>query len=113
MKYYGNTTVVLPPKRKEEKIKEINKKEYGEFGNVILTDEEYDKLKKMFPKDYTTRIQALDDYIQSKGKKYKDFVSTLRNWARKEGYKFPEDLPKRREITVSEEEYHKGGKIYE
>lgn len=29
--------------------------------------------------------------MQSTGKKYKDFVATLKNWARKDGYKFPEE----------------------
>lgn len=69
--------------------KENIKKKFGENGNVKFTDEEYEKVKAYFPKDYTERIQALDDYIQSKGKKYKDFFATLRTWARKEGYKPP------------------------
>ena len=68
----------------------------------------------MFPNDYKTRIQTLDDYIQSSGKKYKDFVATLRNWARKEGYKFPEEQKQYKENTLTEEEYFKngGGKRY-
>lgn len=96
-------------KLKKEKI---IKKEFGEFGNVKLTDEEYAKVKNMFPKDYGTRIQTLDDYIQSKGKKYKDFVATLRNWARKDGYKFPSEK-EYKELELSQEEYLKRGKKYE
>ena len=69
--------------------KENIKKKYGENGNVKFTDEEYEKVKAYFPKDYTERIQALDDYIQSKGKRYKDFFATLKTWARKDGYKPP------------------------
>lgn len=69
--------------------KENIKKKYGENGNVKFTDEEFEKVKKYFPNDYTDRIQSLDDYIQSKGKKYKDFFATLKSWARKEGYKPP------------------------
>ncbi|MCI9245606.1 MAG: hypothetical protein HFJ30_00390 [Clostridia bacterium] len=69
--------------------KENIKKKYGENGNVKFTDEEYEKVKTYFPKDYAERIQALDDYIQSKGKKYKDFFATLKTWARKDGYKPP------------------------
>lgn len=71
-------------------IKENIKEKYGEFKNVSLTDEEYKKIKILFPNDYGERIQKLDDYIQSKGTQYKDFVATLRNWARREGYKFPD-----------------------
>ena len=70
-------------------IKENIKKKYGENQNVLFTDEEYEKVKAYFPKDYEKRIQALDDYIQSKGAKYKDFVATLKNWARRDGYKPP------------------------
>lgn len=70
---------------KKEKIK----KSYGEYENVKFTDEEFEKVKAYFPKDYMRRIQSLDDYIQQTGKKYKDFVATLKNWARKEGYKPP------------------------
>lgn len=95
-------------------IKEkINKKKYGDFGNVLLTDEEYIKIQKLFPNDYINRIQTLDDYIQSKGKKYKDFVATLKNWARRDGYKFPEEQKEYKELTITEEEYHKRGKKYE
>ncbi len=75
-------------KYKKENIK---RKKYGENGNVKFTDEEYEKVKAYFPNDYEERIQSLDDYIQSKGKKYKDFFATLRTWARKEGYKPPNE----------------------
>lgn len=98
-------------KYKKENIK---RKKYGENGNVKFTDEEYEKIKAYFPNDYDRRIQDLDDYIQSKGAKYKDFVATLKNWARKEGYKPPSlSEPKKEEfmeIDISEltqEEYGK------
>jgi len=85
----------------EEDIKENNKrKNFGEFGNVKLTEKEYEKIKTMFPNDYSERIQKLDDYIQSKGKRYKDFVATLRTWARKEGYKFPTTNEKTETIEI-------------
>ena len=77
--------------------KENKKKKYGENGNVKFTDEEYEKVKTYFPNDYEKRIQNLDDYIQSKGAKYKDFVATLKNWARKEGYKPPDTKTEKKE----------------
>ena len=77
--------------------KENIKKKYGENGNVKFTDEEYEKVKTYFPNDYEKRIQNLDDYIQSKGAKYKDFVATLKNWARKEGYKPPDTKTEKKE----------------
>ena len=103
-------------KLNETKLKKenIKRKSYGENQNVLFTDEEYEKVKAYFPNDYEKRIQALDDYIQSKGVKYKDFVATLKNWARKEGYKPPSvNEPKKeefREIDISQltqEEYGK------
>ena len=90
-------------KLKETKIKKENiKKKYGENQNVLFTDEEYEKVKAYFPNDYEKRIQNLDDYIQSKGAKYKDFVATLKNWARKEGYKPPEKPPSPKKEELKE-----------
>ena len=82
---------------KTKHIKENIKKKYGENQNVLFTDEEYEKVKAYFPNDYEKRIQALDDYIQSKGKKYKDFVATLKSWARREGYKPPDTKTEKKE----------------
>lgn len=77
--------------------KNKKRKKYGENQNVLFTDEEYEKVKAYFPNDYEKRIQALDDYIQSKGKKYKDFVATLKSWARREGYKPPDTKTEKKE----------------
>lgn len=90
------------------------KKKYGENQNVFFTDEEYEKVKAYFPNDYEERIQSLDDYIQSTGKKYKDFFATLKTWARKEGYKPPNNPISQKEefleidtSQLTEEEYGK------
>lgn len=77
--------------------KNVKKIYYGEYQNVFFTDEQYQKLLNEFPNDYEKRIQTLDDYIQSSGKKYKDCLATIRNWARKEGYKFPSKENKKEE----------------
>ena len=55
---------------------------YGLYENVLLTDEDYEKLKAEFPHDYTERIERLSEYIASTGKKYKNHLATIRNWAR-------------------------------
>lgn len=80
---------------------------YGEYKNVFFTNTQFEKLKNEFPNDYENRIQKLDDYIQSTGKKYKDCLATLRNWARKEGYVKPIKQEKKtyQVNTMSEEEY--------
>lgn len=61
-----------------------NKKPYGEFKNVYLTDIELKKLKEKFPQDYKDRIETLSAYKKSKGKRYKSDYATILNWARKE-----------------------------
>ena len=63
--------------------KNIKKKKYGEFNNVLLTDDEYAKLEKSNLLPY---IKKLDSYIASKGKKYKSHYATILNWNRKDEY---------------------------
>lgn len=79
---------------KEKSIKEKDaakaatpvKHKYGEYNNVLLTDEELDKLIAEFP-DYQKRIENLSNYIASTGKKYKSHYATIKNWARRDGEK--------------------------
>lgn len=69
-----------------DNLKEKNKKEkisFGEFKNVLLSEEELEKLKQRFP-DYELRIEKLSNYIASKGDKYKSHYATILNWARNE-----------------------------
>ncbi len=64
-----------PPKKTKHK--------YGEYKNVLLTDEELDKLKTEYS-DFEERIERLSSYIASTGKRYKSHYATIRNWARKD-----------------------------
>lgn len=59
------------------------KNKYGEFKNVLLSDDELTKLKNRFS-DYQNRIEKLSGYIASKGTKYKSHYATLLQWASKE-----------------------------
>ena len=62
------------------------KKTFGEYSNISLTDDQYQQLVRDYGEsvinDY---IQRMDEYIQMKGKKYKDFNLVLRNWIKKDG----------------------------
>ncbi|WP_440483886.1 hypothetical protein, partial [Salmonella enterica] len=49
-----------------------NKHKYGDAENVLLKNEELEKLKNKFPNDYQERINNLSYYIASKGAKYKN-----------------------------------------
>ena len=61
---------------------------YGTYKNVLLSDDDMDKLKAEFP-DYEERIERLSDYIAQSGKSYKSHLAVIRNWAKrdKEGKK--------------------------
>ncbi|RBN48655.1 helix-turn-helix domain-containing protein [Enterococcus faecium] len=72
----------LPPSKKS-KAKPVRHK-YGEYKNVLLSDEQMEKLKTEFPNDYQERIERLSEYCESSGKTYKNYLATIRSWARKE-----------------------------
>lgn len=61
-----------------------NKKKYGEFNNVALTDDEIEKLKNKFPNDWQQKIENLSSYLAQFNKKYKSHYATILNWARKD-----------------------------
>ena len=77
---------------KEEKeyknIKENIKRKYGMFENVLLTDDELQKLKDRFT-DYEEKIEKLSSYIASKGAKYKSHYATILNWSRQDDKNIP------------------------
>lgn len=66
----------------EAKPPKPTRHKYGLYENVLLTDEDFQKLQMEFPHDYSARIERLSEYIASTGKKYKNHLATIRNWAR-------------------------------
>lgn len=72
---------------------------YGEYKNVLLSDEQLEKLKKEFPADWEARIERVSSYCESTGKSYKNYFATIKNWAKKDhtgnryGNKRVEKLP--------------------
>ena len=68
---------------KKSKAKPIRHK-YGEYKNVLLSDEQMEKLKTEFPNDHQERIERLSEYCESSGKTYKNYLATIRSWAKKE-----------------------------
>ena len=64
--------------------KNTPKHKYGEYSNVLLTDEELEKLKAEFS-DWQQRIERLSAYKASTGKVYKNDLATIRNWAKRDG----------------------------
>ena len=65
-------------------VEKTQRHRYGEYNNVLLSDEERDKLINEFPFDWKTRVENLSAYMKSTGRSYKDHLATIRNWARRE-----------------------------
>jgi len=76
----------------KEKKETIQKKRYIRskkrnylFDNILLTEEEYQKLVERFGEEGTKdRLEALSLYKKSKGKRYKDDYATVLAWERRE-----------------------------
>lgn len=68
-----------PPPKPKKPVKH----KYGEYQNVLLTDDELQKLQAEYF-DCAERIERLSSYIASTGKAYKSHYATIRNWARKD-----------------------------
>lgn len=79
----GNNPAATP-KINGNKKTEVTKHKYGDYKNVLLSDDQLQKLKAEFPHDWEDRINRLSYYMQSSGKSYKDHLATIRNWARKD-----------------------------
>ena len=73
--------------RKRELLKpvpQIIKHKYGEYQNVLLSNAELEKLKAEFPDTWEMWINRVSEYCASKGRAYKNYLATIRNWARRE-----------------------------
>nr|DAF76919.1 MAG TPA: replisome organizer protein [Caudoviricetes sp.] len=71
------------PTSKKSKSKPVRQK-YGEYKNVLLSDDQLEKLKSEFPNDWEQRIDRVSEYCESTGKTYKNYLATIRNWAKKD-----------------------------
>ena len=71
-------------KEKIDKKEKVVKHQYGIYKNVLLTDVELQKLQSEFPTDWQERIDNVSGYCRSHGKAYKDYLATIRNWARRD-----------------------------
>ena len=72
-------------KKEKEIDKEKEKKPYGEFGKVMLTEDEELRLVQRLGKDKARDyIDRLDGYLAAKGKSYKSHYATVLNWWRKD-----------------------------
>jgi len=80
---------------------------YGEYNNVLLSDEELEKIKTELPNNWEQYIQDLSSYMASTGKSYKSHLATIRNWARKDQAKHKE---RTKEQPQQETEYQRANR---
>jgi len=87
------------PERETKTKKEIKKrKKYGEFGHVLLDDDQYNKLYFSFGESKCNAlIKKLDEGIEKKGYKYKNFYLAALDWAKSN------DIKKRSKREIHEE----------
>ena len=91
----NNPSTINNPSTKKDINKD--KKVFGEFANVLLTDEQYQKLKEIYCHHISNAIETLSTYIESSGKKYKSHYAVLgkHNWVYKKLVKEEEEKNKR------------------
>lgn len=98
-----NTNIQNTKKQNTNKQNTDIKREYGEFKNVLLTDDEYKKLEEI---NALSQIEKLSSYIASTGKRYKSHYATILNWDRRDKQK--EEENKYKGMSYREREYYNG-----
>lgn len=89
----GEESIVIDSEETPPPKKPVRHK-YGLYKNVLLSDEDLEKLKTEFPVDWEDRIERLSEYIACSGKSYKNHLATIRNWARKDATQQPQKSTK-------------------
>jgi len=83
----SNVTVTQQNRIDKNRI-DKNKTIFGEFNNVLLSDNELTKLQEKFGAMKAHQlIENLSEGIASKGYKYKDHYATILSWARRDEQK--------------------------
>lgn len=71
----------MPPKQVISDSAAAHKQKYGEYRHVALTSDQYNNLVSEYGKDKTDLyIKKIDEWVQLKGKPYKDYNLAVRNW---------------------------------
>ena len=97
--------------------KENTKRKYGEYKNVLLTDDEYNRLKNDYD-NCDELIKFLDEYIEMKGYKAKSHNLAIRKWVveavKEHDKKHQNNLPSwfDKDFKKEEDEYDKLAEQY-
>lgn len=69
---------------------------YGIYKNVTLSDDEYRRLKFLFPSDYQGKIDYLSSYMASTGRKYSNHYLTILKWAKQDEQRMKDQAVKKK-----------------
>lgn len=69
---------ITPSQKKAPPIRH----KYGEYKNVLLNDQELEKLKSEFPSNWEAWIEKVSEYCAATGKPYKNYLAVIRKWAK-------------------------------
>ena len=83
-----DTQISIDKNRLDKNSRGGEKHAHGFFANVLLTDDELQKLAAEIP-NYEEYIEKLSHYIESNGKKYKSHYATILMWHKKDREKQP------------------------
>lgn len=80
---YGIDTVSIPYQAPQT-APTPEKKKYGAYENVFLTDDEFESFKTTYPTNYEAKINRLSFYIVKSGKAYHNHFAILMEWAKED-----------------------------
>ncbi len=83
---------------------------FGEFKNVLLKEDEFNKLTSSLGKEKTDDlIERLSSYMTSSGKTYKSHYATILNWSRKDTLQNKNNKSSRQSEQKFDAEYYAQG----
>lgn len=90
----------------------IQKHKYGEYKNILLTDDELEKWKAEAPNNWSEYIETMSGYVASTGKGYKNYLAALRNWKKRDNEKGVNQNGKNDEHSRTFAEAHEIDKLF-
>lgn len=75
----------LKPRKLKPKEQTERRSAYGAYKNVFLSDEEYGRLKRDFPRSLETYIDKISRYKAKTGRTYSRDEAALRDWIGQDG----------------------------
>lgn len=85
---------------------------YGEYKNILLTDDELEKWKAETPNNWSDYIETMSGYVASTGRGYKNYLAALRNWKKRDNKKGVNQNGKNDEHSRTFAEAHEIDKLF-